>query len=151
LSQSFSTTPNAHYVVTWQMAGNPNNTPGNCDKTLLKTMSVNATNGGSPQPYSFDTSDNSIPDNMGWTEEMYSFDATGSSSVLSFTSTTDGKCGPALDMVIVRETLPTADKCKKGGWESMVDSVGNPFKNQGDCVSFYATGERNLAFTKDDE
>jgi hypothetical protein len=22
----------------------------------------------------------------------------------------------------------------------MVDDLGNPFKNQGDCVSFYATG-----------
>jgi hypothetical protein len=32
----------------------------------------------------------------------------------------------------------------------MSDSLGVPFKNQGDCVSFYATGERNLADPKDD-
>jgi hypothetical protein len=29
--------------------------------------------------------------------------------------------------------------CKKGGWTSF----GNGFKNQGDCVSFVATGGRN--------
>ena len=26
----------------------------------------------------------------------------------------------------------------------MQDTIGNSFKNQGDCVSFYATGEKNL-------
>jgi len=36
--------------------------------------------------------------------------------------------------------LPTkADQCKKGGWRS----YGTTFKNQGDCVSFVATGGRN--------
>jgi hypothetical protein len=35
--------------------------------------------------------------------------------------------------------------CKNGGWKTMSDNVPNPFKNQGDCVSFYATGEKNLA------
>ncbi len=36
--------------------------------------------------------------------------------------------------------LPTSkDQCKKGGWKSF----GSVFKNQGDCVSFVATGGRN--------
>ena len=35
---------------------------------------------------------------------------------------------------------------KNSGWKTMVDNVSNPFKNQGDCVSYYATGEKNLAF-----
>jgi hypothetical protein len=35
--------------------------------------------------------------------------------------------------------LPTSkDQCKKGGWESF-----GIFKNQGDCVSFVATGGKN--------
>ncbi|HEY8028181.1 MAG TPA: hypothetical protein VIE38_01600 [Gaiellaceae bacterium] len=35
--------------------------------------------------------------------------------------------------------LPTSkDQCKKGGWQSF-----GVFKNQGDCVSFVATGGRN--------
>ena len=35
--------------------------------------------------------------------------------------------------------------CKKGGWESLTDAAGTPFKNQGDCVSYVATGGRNPA------
>lgn len=35
------------------------------------------------------------------------------------------------------------DECKKGGWESLTDADGNSFKNQGDCVSYVATGGRN--------
>ena len=40
------------------------------------------------------------------------------------------------------------DDCKKGGWKNLVDSQGNPFKNQGDCVSFVATGGSNLGAKK---
>ena len=36
------------------------------------------------------------------------------------------------------------DQCKKGGWETLVDSEGNSFKNQGDCVSYVATKGKNL-------
>jgi hypothetical protein len=36
------------------------------------------------------------------------------------------------------------DKCKNGGWEDFTSSPG-PFKNQGDCVSYFATGGRNKA------
>ncbi len=38
----------------------------------------------------------------------------------------------------------TADACKNGGWRARTDSQGNSFKNQGDCVSFVATGGKNL-------
>ena len=39
----------------------------------------------------------------------------------------------------------TADQCKHGGWRHLADKNGTPFKNQGDCVSYVATGGRNLA------
>lgn len=40
---------------------------------------------------------------------------------------------------VVEPEMPvTKDECKKGGWESF-----GVFKNQGDCVSWVATGERN--------
>ena len=43
------------------------------------------------------------------------------------------------------QTVATAkDQCKDGGWETLVDSSGNAFKNQGDCVSFVATNGKNL-------
>lgn len=37
------------------------------------------------------------------------------------------------------------DACKKGGWMNLTDDEGNAFKNQGDCVSFVATGGKNKA------
>jgi hypothetical protein len=36
------------------------------------------------------------------------------------------------------------EKCKKGGWQDFTSSPG-PFKNQGDCVSYFATGGKNKA------
>jgi hypothetical protein len=43
-------------------------------------------------------------------------------------------------------TVPTTtDQCKHGGWQGLTDSAGTLFKNQGDCVSFVATGGTNLA------
>jgi len=37
------------------------------------------------------------------------------------------------------EPAPTKDSCKKGEWQDFTSSPG-PFKNQGDCVSFFAHG-----------
>jgi hypothetical protein len=42
-------------------------------------------------------------------------------------------------------SLISTDQCKHGGWRHLVDRNGTPFKNQGDCVSYVATGGRNLA------
>jgi hypothetical protein len=44
------------------------------------------------------------------------------------------------------EQAPTSkDQCKNAGWASgtLVDASGNPFKNQGDCVSFVASGGKS--------
>jgi hypothetical protein len=35
-------------------------------------------------------------------------------------------------------------RCKDGGWQDFESSPG-PFKNQGDCVSYFATGGKNKA------
>lgn len=37
----------------------------------------------------------------------------------------------------------SSNQCKNGGWQNFNDSNGNAFKNQGDCVSFVATGGKN--------
>lgn len=43
-------------------------------------------------------------------------------------------------------TTPTsAAQCKNGGWQNYTDANGTRFKNQGDCVSYVATGGRNPA------
>lgn len=45
------------------------------------------------------------------------------------------------------EPVYTKDDCKQGGWQSFTGEDGQPgpFRNQGDCVSFFATGGRNPA------
>ena len=40
---------------------------------------------------------------------------------------------------------PNKDACKKNGWMNFTDDQARPFKNQGDCVSYQATGGKNKA------
>jgi len=148
VQQTFATTVNSNYVVEFWMSGNPGTHeefPNGDASPSAKTMTVSAT-GASTTSYSFNTAivGNTFS-NMMWSKKSYSFKATSSSTTLSFASTTGGAFGPAIDGVTVTESAATADQCKKDGWKTMVDSLGNPFKNQGDCVSFFATGGKNLA------
>jgi choice-of-anchor C domain-containing protein len=135
LSQTFATTVGNTYTVSFYLSGNPAGPPA------VKTLNVSAT-GGTVSSYSFDASANTLS-SMIWTQETYSFLATGTSTTLSFVSTTPGPFGPALDNVVVTETVPTKNDCKDGGWRTMIDGAGNHFKNQGDCVSYFATKGRN--------
>jgi hypothetical protein len=43
------------------------------------------------------------------------------------------------DMLFTYEpnTPTNKDQCKKGGWQSLEDANGQPFKNQGQCVSYF--------------
>jgi transcriptional regulator with XRE-family HTH domain len=53
----------------------------------------------------------------------------------------------AQDDVVVTDlvaTGATGAECLNGGWKTMHDDLGNLFKNQGDCIRHYATGEKNL-------
>ena len=137
ISQTIATTVNNTYVVSFRLAGNP-------DGDLAKTLSVAAT-GTAAQNYTFDATGQSTGD-MGWTDAGYAFVAKGSSTTITFTNTmaANSPYGPALDGIIVTETIATGAKCKNGGWVTMLDSEGTHFKNQGDCVSFYATKGNNL-------
>ena len=135
LSQTFATAIGDTYTVSFYLSGNPAGPPA------VKTLDVSAT-GGTVSSYSFDASANTLS-SMIWTQETYSFLATGTSTTLSFISTTAGPFGPALDNVVVTETVPTKDDCKHGGWRTMIDGAGNHFKNQGDCVSYFATKGKN--------
>jgi choice-of-anchor C domain-containing protein len=146
ISQSIPTVPNATYVVQFYMAGNPGTHEqfSNGDASpAIKTMDVTA-NGGQVDHFSFDTTNFqtlTFPfPAMGWTSEAFSFKATSTSTTLKFASTTAGAFGPALDNVTFTETLATGANCKDDGWQNMVNTTTLvPFKNQGACVSFYAT------------
>jgi hypothetical protein len=52
--------------------------------------------------------------------------------------------GNGFEDVFVRVVVsPTGkDQCKNGGWRNFTGNPG-PFKNQGQCVSFFARGDRN--------
>jgi choice-of-anchor C domain-containing protein len=135
LSQTFDTTIGNTYTVAFLLSGNPAGPPA------LKTLEVTAT-GGTVGMYSHDTTGTDLT-TMVWLPQEYSFLATSATTTLSFVSTTAGAFGPAIDNVVVTEDVAMKDDCKNGGWESMIDTAGNSFKNQGDCVSFFATKGKN--------
>lgn len=59
----------------------------------------------------------------------------------------DGTQTVVVDNVRINDTTYTfesAQSCKGGGWESFSSAPG-PFRNQGDCVSYFATGGKNTA------
>lgn len=43
------------------------------------------------------------------------------------------------------QTAASKEQCKKDGYKTLADNNGRSFKNQGDCVSFVATAEKNAA------
>lgn len=151
ISQTLVTTIGKTYVVTFAMSGNPDGGPA------LRTLTVGAT-GAATAPFTFDTAaaGNSLSD-MKWSTKTYSFVATSATTVLAFTSTTTGSFGPALDAIVATESATsgsggsggsgstggTGARCKNGGWRTMVDNRGHHFRNQGDCVSWFATHGKN--------
>ncbi len=136
ISQVLATTIGNTYTVSFFLSGNPAGPP------TVKTLDVTAT-GAAPASYTYDVTGNDLT-NMNWTAETFTFLATSASTTLSFVSTTAGAFGPALDNVTISETVPTKADCKNGGWQTMIDNAANSFKNQGDCVSYFATGGGNL-------
>ncbi|MDA8373609.1 MAG: DUF642 domain-containing protein [Actinomycetota bacterium] len=136
ISQTFTTVANATYEVQFLLAGNPT-----CG-LFTKTLSVSAT-GGTSQSFSFINTSSTTQTSMGWTPEMYTFTANSATTTLTFAADTSNQsnCGPALaDVTVTQSASATGAQCKDGGWQSMVDPNNNyqPFKNQGDCVSYYA-------------
>lgn len=92
LSQSFDTVAGTRYQVAFDLGGNFYGAPS------IKTGVVSAA--GSSQSLSFDNAA-STPTNMGWAHQSFIFVATGTSTVLSFASATNGNAGLALDNVSV--------------------------------------------------
>jgi choice-of-anchor C domain-containing protein len=147
LSQTIGTTTGNTYTMTFDLSANPE-----CGLPV-KTLTVQAS-GAVAEAFAYDTAatGNTVID-MKWETRTYSFVATSPSTKLTFTSTTSGVCGPALDDVVVTEAVAPppppepvpGDKadCRDDGWLTIVDRNGNGFKNQGDCVSYVASDGRN--------
>ena len=149
ISQVLATTIGKTYVVTFALSANP------AGPAAVYTLTVGAT-GATSQPYTFDRAVNANTlSNMMWQAKQYSFKATSATTMLSFASgVTAGAYGPALDNVVVTEKVAAGTPggpgaaCKTGGWKTVVDKAGNHFKNQGDCVSHFASKGKNPGAVK---
>lgn len=92
IAQTFATTQGNQYLVSFDLAGNPNPPP------TVKTLRLSA--GGSSQDFTFDVTGKNYT-NMGWSPQTFSFVASGDSTTLSFASLDNSGAGPALDNVVV--------------------------------------------------
>jgi choice-of-anchor C domain-containing protein len=92
IAQTFSTTQGNQYLVSFDLAGNPNPPP------TVKTLRLSA--GDSSQDFTFDVTGKNYT-NMGWSPQTFSFVASGDSTTLSFASLDNSGAGPALDNVVV--------------------------------------------------
>ncbi|SRR6266567_5361389 len=141
ISQTVPTVVGGVYTVTFDLSGNPDSRPLGDPyySPSNKQLAVSAT-GTLAQVFSYDTSvEGNTRADMRWKPESYTFVATGAQTTLTFASAIPGAFGPALDNVAVAQKLPTSkEQCKKDGWQSF-----GVFKNQGDCVSYVATGGTN--------
>ncbi len=144
--QAFATVVGTTYKVTFRMSGNPGGGVG--------TRTMTADVGGAPTAFSYEVGAINPPTltDMKWKTKSFSFTATAVLTTLTFTSTTTGASGPALDRVRVDVATDKAGgatnkafaDCKNGHWRQMLDTQGHHFKNQGDCVSYFATKGKNV-------
>lgn len=143
IEQTITTVSGELYLVAFDMSGNPDpNTGFPPGWSAVKRVRVSAT-GATSSDFSYNiTAKGNTHANMKYEMHTYAFHATGTSTTLAFTSLSPGGpgtgswWGPVLDNV----RILTKDACKKDGWKA----TGGLFKNQGDCVSFFATDGRNL-------
>ncbi len=107
LRQSFATVPGTQYTVSFDLAGNAGGIPA------IKRVRVSTT--GTPIERSFDITGRTVT-NMGWQRESFTFRAESSTTVLEFTSLSEGSFGPAIDNVCAVEgTNPCGGGSGSGG------------------------------------
>ena len=82
------------------------------------------------------------PDSLDPTTQVYDLSAFAGQTVrLRYgMADTDSYFQAGVDNVQLFTSPLTTEECKKGGWQTLTDNAGNTFKNQGDCVSWVATG-----------
>jgi choice-of-anchor C domain-containing protein len=93
-SESFATTAGTTYWISFDLSGNPEQPPA------TKTLTVTVTGTGTlyNQGYTYDITGQSRP-NIIWVNKYFQFTADSALTMISFSSGTEGNCGPALDNV----------------------------------------------------
>lgn len=92
LAQTFATNAGGHYLLNFQMAGNPDGAPA------VKLLNVSAA--GQSAQFSF-TNSTQTRASMGYQPRSFSFTATSASTTLTFTSLSGSGFGPVLDNINV--------------------------------------------------
>jgi choice-of-anchor C domain-containing protein len=78
ISQDIVTVPGLTYLLSFWLAGNPAGPPP------IKTLSVTAS--AASKEFTFDVTNTSYPDNMGWTAESFAFTAASPTTTIGFAS-----------------------------------------------------------------
>ncbi|MBN2011650.1 choice-of-anchor C family protein [candidate division KSB1 bacterium] len=104
LSQSINTVLGKQYLVSFDMAGNPDNKATGVIKTLEVAVA------GISNTFTFDVT-STDKSNMGWQTNSFIFTASGTSTILNFKSLTNTPYGPALDNVSVTQVVPEPGTC----------------------------------------
>jgi len=135
VAQTFATTPNRDYLISFYLAGNPGAAPA------IKTIWI--TVAGATAGVQFDNNGTGTS-NMHWTKYLYGFRAVGSSSTLEFYSGNASSFGgPALDNVVVRPGDCVADL----NYDGFVDDADFPLfateYNQLVCFTFSCASDFN--------
>ena len=94
ISQTFDTVSGQSYVVSFSLAGNPD------DSDKIKILTAGIVSPVASTTYNFNAAGKSAT-NMGWASQSFSFVASGTSSTLFFSSGNNSAWGPALDNVTV--------------------------------------------------
>lgn len=97
IGQSIATTIGETYLISFSLAGNP-------DQGIKEVL---VSFGGTSQTFTFNTAGRSTQ-NMGWVTETLTAAATSGSTLLTFQSLTSGSAGPAIDTVRVTSASAAA-------------------------------------------
>lgn len=154
---TFVSTVGATSPTPWTVCG-PDEyivTPGTSTSDVLCAPKVATTTTVSfgPGPFVFNgvafTATASVsPEAAGEATIVYTGDCVNPGNTCTATATFAGNAiylpsSASTTIVIALPVATSGDGCKKGGWQTLTDDLGNRFKNQGDCVSYVATKGKN--------
>ncbi len=110
ISQSFATTAGQTYLLSFDLAGNPDGSP------VTKTLITDVT--GEPGQVDLFSVAGHSDASLGWTKIFYQFTANSNLSTLTFSSGTKSAFGPALDNVSI-SAIP-----EPASWALMLTGIG---------------------------
>lgn len=150
ISQAFDTSTGHTYRVTFALSGNPQGDLGLKTVTVWALSATDATS--ATFSYNTATAGNTTGD-MRWQTASFTFVAKAATSTLVFQSVAplQSGFGPVIDKVSVTDITKAPGEigagnggpgavCKNGGWKHI---AGHTFRNQGQCVSWFATKMRH--------